>query len=171
MGVGVFAVLATIMIFAQLARPFRWLLRILGGQIRSGPGARLFDGAAALEEAVIETYRRRRPFWAAMLWRLVGWFAGAGEFWLALHFLGSPVGLVEAIMLESLVQAVRTAAFMVPGGIGLQEAALVALAAPIGLSPDIAIALSLIKRVRELLLGSAGLLAWYWLEHRHVRLA
>ena len=65
---------------------------------------------------------------------------------------------VTALLLESLGQAVRGAAFAVPGALGVQETGYVLLAPLAGLTPDVALALSLAKRVRELLLGLPGLL-------------
>ena len=55
---------------------------------------------------------------------------------------------------------------MIPGGFGVQEAALVALGGSIGMTADIAIALSLVKRAREYILGGGGLFAWFLLERQ-----
>jgi uncharacterized membrane protein YbhN (UPF0104 family) len=85
---------------------------------------------------------------------------GAGEVWLALHFLGQPVTWLEAVLLESLGQAVRSTAFAVPGALGVQEGGFLVLGRLLGLPPEVALAVSLVKRVRELLLGVPGLLAW-----------
>jgi uncharacterized membrane protein YbhN (UPF0104 family) len=154
------------MVAAQASKPFGRILRRLGGRLGHGVSARLLGGVAAVEEAVIRSYTRRRAIGACFVWRLLGWFAGAGEFWLAAHLMGATIDPLEAIAIESAVQAVRSAAFMVPGGFGVQEAALVALGGSFGLTPDVALALSLVKRAREYILGSAGLFAWYWLERR-----
>jgi putative membrane protein len=161
-----FLILIAVMVLAQTSQPFGRIMRRLGARLGQGVGARLLGGAAAVEEAVIRSYARRRAIAACFGWRLAGWLAGAAEFWLALHFMGTPVDPLEAIALESAVQAVRSVAFMIPGGFGVQEAALVALGGAFGLGPDVALALSLVKRAREYILGAAGLLAWYWLERR-----
>ena len=63
-------------------------------------------------------------------------------------------------MLESLGQAVRAGAFAVPGALGVQEGGYVMLGRVVGLGPETALALSLAKRVRELVLGIPGLIAW-----------
>jgi uncharacterized membrane protein YbhN (UPF0104 family) len=85
---------------------------------------------------------------------------GAGEVWLALHFLGHPIGFERALLLESLGQAVRTAAFVVPGALGIQEGGYLVLGTVLGLTPETALALSLAKRVREIVLGVPGLVVW-----------
>ena len=121
-------------------------------------------GAAGVDDALRAIYRDRRTLLAAGSWRLAGWLVGAGEVWLAMHFLGHPVGWVEALVLESLGQAVRAAAFAVPGALGVQEGGYLVLGALLGLPPATALALALAKRVRELLLGLPGLLFWQWCE-------
>jgi len=82
--------------------------------------------------------------------------------------MGHPVDLKEAIILESLTNAIRGAAFVVPGGFGVQEGGLVLLGHLMGLAPETALALSLVKRVPDLALGLPGLLAWHWLEVRRL---
>jgi uncharacterized membrane protein YbhN (UPF0104 family) len=75
-----------------------------------------------------------------------------------------PIG--GALALESLSQAARHFIFLVPAGIGVQEASLVAIAHVLGVGNDLAIALSLAKRMREILFGSPALLLWYWKQGR-----
>ena len=70
------------------------------------------------------------------------------------------MGLVEAALLESLGRALRTAAFAIPGAVGVQEGGFIVFGALLGLPAGAALSLSLAKRVRELLLGLPGLLAW-----------
>jgi hypothetical protein len=49
---------------------------------------------------------------------------------------------------------------MVPGALGVQEASLIVLGSVIGLTPDVSLALSLVKRFRELAWGLPGLAMW-----------
>ena len=78
--------------------------------------------------------------------------------------MGVPIGLGDALVLESLSHAVRSAAFIVPGALGIQEAGLIALGALIGIDAQTALALSLVKRAREIAFGAPALLAWQVLE-------
>lgn len=73
------------------------------------------DRAEALDVAVRRIYRRRGALLQSAGWRPGGWFAGAGETWLVFHAMGQPIGLINAIIIESLGHAARTAAFIVPG--------------------------------------------------------
>jgi putative membrane protein len=124
------------------------------------------NGASALDTAIGEGYSRRSRVLLVTIWRLLFRFTMAGEVWLAFYFMGHPISLVEAVILESLGQAVRAVAFAVPAGLGVQEAGFVLLGAVLGLGPEISLALSLAKRLRELLVGLPGLLVWQLAEGR-----
>ncbi len=117
-------------------------------------------GVAALDAAVTRLYQDRRAIAVGGLWHLASWLIGVGEVWLVLSLLGHPVGLVDALLLESLGQAVRAAGFAIPGALGVQEGGFLALGSVLGLPPETSLALSLSKRARELLLGMPGLVAW-----------
>src|SRR5882757_3487607 len=114
--------------------------------------------AESIDLAVDATYRRVRPVAASFLLSLVGWLVGTGEVFLILELLGHPVTWVNALLLESLGQAIRGAAFAIPGALGVQEGGYLLLAPLAGLPPDTGLALSLAKRAREILLGLPGLL-------------
>jgi putative membrane protein len=114
--------------------------------------------AAAIDAAVEAVYRRPGPVIASFLWSAVGWVVGTGEVYLILVLIRHPVSWTDALLLESLGQAIRGAAFAIPGALGVQEGGYLLLAPVAGLTPDAALALSLAKRARELLLGIPGLL-------------
>ncbi|HKL53589.1 MAG TPA: lysylphosphatidylglycerol synthase domain-containing protein [Wenzhouxiangellaceae bacterium] len=120
----------------------------------------LAGGAQAMDKMIAALYSHRRALYQSAALHLLAWFVGIGEVWLALYFLGTPVGLVEAALLESLGRALRTAAFAIPGAVGVQEGGFIVFGALLGLPAGAALALALAKRVRELLLGLPGLLAW-----------
>ena len=114
--------------------------------------------AEAIDVEVQLTYGRTGPVAASFLLSLIGWLVGTGEVYLILLLIHHPVGWIDALLLESLGQAIRGAAFAVPGALGVQEGGYLLLAPLVGLPPDAALALSLAKRARELLLGVPGLL-------------
>jgi putative membrane protein len=120
----------------------------------------IIGGAAALDRQMTALCRDQRAFTIACAWRLLGWVVGAAEVWLALCYLGHPVSVAEALILESLGQTIRSAAFVIPGALGVQETGLILLGSIVGVPAETALALSLIKRVRELALGIPGLLMW-----------
>lgn len=126
----------------------------------------LTGGAAALDRALQALYGRRRAFLACCAWRLAGWLLGVLQVWLLLWLLGGRGGWLDAFALESLGQAAKSAGFAVPGALGLQEGGFAAAALALGLSSHLGVTISLVKRVRDLLLGLPGLLAWQWIEGR-----
>jgi putative membrane protein len=168
-GVMIFGLLLGGFYLAQRAGLFRFLGRLME-RLGNGEGGwlALAGGAGALDGAVEELYGRRGPFSRCLAWRAAGWLLGVGEVWLALRFLGHPVGLGEALVLESLGQAMRSAAFFMPGALGVQEGGYVLLGAAVGLGPETGLELSLVKRVRELLIGIPVLAAWRVLAWREV---
>jgi putative membrane protein len=113
--------------------------------------------AEAIDAAVQLIYGRGAPVAASFLLSLVGWLVGSGEVYLILLLIHHPVGWIDALLLESLGQAIRGAAFAIPGALGVQEGGYLLLAPLAGLPADAALALSLAKRARELLLGLPGL--------------
>jgi putative membrane protein len=144
-------------LFSLLARPLH--------RLASGPGWRALVGnAAALDAEVALRYRRGRALTLCAAWRSLGWLAGGVELWLAFLVLGHPVGLAEAIILESLGQAVRSAGFLIPGGLGVQEGGILMSGIWLGLAPEIVLAAALLKRARELALGVPGLIVWSYLD-------
>lgn len=128
--------------------------------------SRAAEGAGNVDEAVRRIYARRADVWQGIGWRFAARVASAGEVWLAFRFLGHPIDLADAIVIESIGQMVRGAAFAVPAALGVQEGGYMLLAAGIGLTPELGLALSLCKRVRELVIGLSGLIAWKIWEGR-----
>jgi putative membrane protein len=118
----------------------------------------LVSQAEAIDEAVNRVYRRRGRAVRAFVLYLIGWLVGTGEVYLILVLFNSPVSWRDALLLESLGQAIRGAGFAIPGSLGVQEGGYLLLAPLVGLTPNAALALSLAKRTREILLGLPGLL-------------
>lgn len=125
------------------------------------------DQSQSIHAGINDIYRdARRPI-ASGIWHFIAWIVGAGEAWLALSFMGHPLGFSEVLVIESFLLALRMAVF-VPWAAGVQEGGYVALGALFGLGPDAALGLSLLKRARELLTGVPCLLIWQALETRRL---
>jgi putative membrane protein len=168
--IGVAAFAAAIAIFIRLQHSSMFSV-LIGWAQRIAPKSWMssFAGRAeAIDEALVATYRRRTALLSSALVRFVGWVTGVGEVWLTMWALGDPLSLTDSFILESLSAGVRGAAFMVPGALGAQEGGLVLFGAALGIPADLALAISLAKRVRELALGLPGLAAWQWVEGRRL---
>jgi putative membrane protein len=114
--------------------------------------------ADAIDLAVQAAYGRRGRVVASFLLSFIGWVIGTAEVYVVLQLLQFPVSWGDALLLESLGQAIRAAGFAIPGSLGIQEGGFLLLAPLAGLRPETALALSLAKRAREVLLGAPGLL-------------
>ena len=167
-GVGALAAAVASFVLLQHKDMFARFVRLARGVLPEQWLSHFAGSASAADDAVVMAYRNGPVFWRANLLRLIGWTAGAGEVWLVTWCLGQPLGVADAFILESLSSGVRAAAFMVPAAIGVQEGGLVLFGALLGLPVEIGLAISLSKRVRELLLGLPGLFFWYWLEGHYL---
>ena len=143
-------------------RLFRYLRPLVGA------GA-LAEGAASLDEELRASLRRGWALTRAGALQLAAFVSGAFEVWFALRLFGHPVGIEVALVLESMTQAVRHLAFVVPAALGVQEAGLMVFGHAFGISSELALAVSMAKRLRELLCGLPPLLSWQWLEGRRLQ--
>jgi putative membrane protein len=108
---------------------------------------------------------------AGFILHFVAWALGAFEAWIAFHLMGAPVSLAQAAVIDALFTGLRTFAFFIPGAIGVQEAAYVALCALFGVPPGVALAFSLVRRARDFLIGVPSLLGWQMIEGRRALFA
>jgi len=119
--------------------------------------------------AVEQIWHGRRPYViAALLVHALAWMFGTLEVLITLHFMGWPVTLEQAIILESLGTSISIAAFFVPGSWGVQEGGYILIGQMLGLPIQVSLALSFVKRIPDLVLGVPGLLVWYALEARRL---
>ena len=138
------------------------------GMLGRGWADKTAAGAAALQSALREIYQWRARVWASFVLHLVCWIASTLEAWIALRLAGSSLGFRAVLVIEGLVYAARSVAFAVPSAVGVQEGAYVLLGAGLGLTPEMGLALSLVKRGRDLAIGVPPLVAWQLLEGRRL---
>jgi putative membrane protein len=141
----------------------RWLVAF--GETRRWS---LFNHVADLGGRLQQIWRNHRGLSGSFFVHLATVFFGAVEVWIAFKFMDHPVTLAAAIAIESLGQGGKAAAFMLPGGIGVQDGALIAASAIFGVPAEVALAMALIKRVPDLVLGVPSLLIWQALEGRRL---
>jgi putative membrane protein len=123
-----------------------------------------FGAIEALYSQLRSIYANRSGLIAAFAIHSAIWLFGALEVLLILIAMGFPASYPEALIIESLLQAIRGAAFAIPGALGAQEGGLIAICALFGLPAEAAIAMSLIKRVPDVVFGVPSLLGWQMLE-------
>jgi putative membrane protein len=123
--------------------------------------------ATAVTRVVEAVYGKPLRLWACLLLHLLAWFGGAVGAWLILGFIGRPLPFLSVVTIESLLFAIRNAAFFVPSGLGVQEGAYALLGPLFGLPAEAALALSLLKRARDVAVGVPTLISWQLAEGRH----
>jgi glycosyltransferase 2 family protein len=142
------------------SRPIDRFAAILG----RGWAERAAAGAAALHAALAPIYRRKKGLRGGFLLHLACWIASASQAWVALRFAHRGLPFGKVLVIESLLYAIRTLAFAIPNAVGVQEGAYLLFGTAFGLAPDMALALSLLKRARDLVIGLPALGLWQIVE-------
>ena len=131
----------------------------------------LFPNATSAAESaarcIQEIYRRPAGVGLSVLCHCGGWVASALSTWLALLLIGVDAHVWSVLAIESLVCAVRSMAFFVPNGLGVQEVAYAAIAPLFGIGAEIGLAISVLKRARDIAVGLPTLFLCQWTEGRN----
>lgn len=159
-----------------LAAVFVWVQRGASGLIaplaRRIAGERLAAAGGRLQEVRAELdaiYRRPGRIALCALIHFCGWLTTAFAAWVAYHLLGAPISLSAALAIEGLLHLALSAGFLVPGGAGVQELAYTVLGSLFGAPPAISLAVSLLRRARDVVIGVPVLLLWQSVEVRRLR--
>ena len=142
------------------------LIQGLISRFASGREWRALGVVDVLYDSLRSLYARPSRILGGIAVHFFGWIIGTLEVYVCLHFMGYPVSFGEALVIESLAQAVRGAAFAVPGALGAQEGGLIALCGLFGIPAEVALALSLVKRFADLCVGVPGLIGWHLLDRK-----
>jgi len=149
---------------AGLLRIIEWLAGLL---TRRFPALSV-EAVRGLHAELMRLQRDRTALVKATALHLLAWTLGTAETWLALTAMGRYTSLGQAFVIESLGMATRSVGFAVPAALGVQEAGFIVVGELFAVPPETAIALSMVKRARELLVGLPGLVAWQWSEGRRL---
>lgn len=150
---------AAAMVLVQRRLPLRLLERGLARLARRWPALRP-GWIGELQGAILALHADWPRLVVACFWHSAAWVLGAVEIAGVLWLLGVNVTLAEALVIESLAQALRNAGFMLPGALAVQEGAIIGAAALVGVPPGPALAVALVRRAREVMISLPGLIAW-----------
>ncbi len=118
------------------------------------------EGARHLDRALSAFYREHPGrLTLSLLFHFGGWVLGSLEVFLILHFMGIPVSLTTALVIEAFAAAIKSAAFLIPAGLGALEGGNMAVFAAFGLGAGVGLSMTLVRRFRELTWVAAGLVA------------
>ncbi len=143
------------------------LLELAVARFGSATGWRGMPDMVGLHHLMTALYRSPSRLLQGLLWHAITWLLGGLEICLFMHVLGHGIGIGPGLVIESLSQAVKAAGFAVPGALGVQEGGFILVGGLFHISPELAVALSLTKRLREVVLSLPSLLAWHQQEARH----
>jgi glycosyltransferase 2 family protein len=163
LAIGLFAAALGAAMFIVLQRKsfstiVRWMTRLL-------PEAA--GRADAMQRCLTAIYDSPLRLAASLAIHLLSWLATAVWAWFAIRLVGSSLSFSSIVAIEAILYGVRSAAIFVPSAIGIQEAAYALLGPLFGLPAPAALALSLLKRARDVALGVPILLAWQLAEGGH----
>lgn len=138
---------------------------IVGAMVRRLPEAAA--RAKTVHRNFDAIYRSPLRLAVALVIHLSGWFATALWAWIAVRLIGRHLSFSSVLGIESILYGLRSAAFFVPAALGVQEAAYTFLGPLFGLPAPAALAVSLLKRARDIAIGIPVLLAWQVQEGGH----
>jgi len=147
-------------LFLALQRYGHRITGKLAGRLLPGAGA----ATAAVGAALDAIYRSRGRVGISIALHFAGWIASAVGTWIAFRLIGVRVEVTSVMAIESLVYATRSAAVIVPNALGVQEAAYAVLAPLFGVGAEFGLAVSLLKRARDIAVGVPILLIWQVVE-------
>ena len=164
--IGVLAIIGFYVV--QRLGMFRFIGKMISRLASAEDWHSLVHSGHALDGAIRTQYARRTGVIGCCAWTGASLIFGSGEIWIALHALGLHATIVNSVILQSMVLTIRSAVFPVPGALGVQEGGYVLIGNLLGIPGDAAFALSLIARVRELVIGIPGLICWQLIEARRL---
>jgi putative membrane protein len=116
--------------------------------------------------AIEELYDSPPRLAASAALHLVAWIGAGGGTFISFRLVGGHIALFDALALEALLCTLRSVAAFVPAAVGVQEAGYAVLAPLFGFPAEMGLAVSLLKRAREIVLGIPALIYWQGVESR-----
>lgn len=148
-------VAAPLLLLATLLRGHKPLARLVGTRTTRPPA---WVGALLRAEAqsVYLLQHRPRALWRAVAVTLLSWAGIVAEFRLLTQLLEMPLDLLES--LTALVAARLAILLPMPAGLGALEASQALAMSTLELDPSLGVAIALVIRGRDVVLGTVGLL-------------
>ena len=151
---------------AQRLGMFRFVSVIITRLVKSPEWSSLVQSGETLDQTVRDFYARRRGVLACCSWTIVSLIGSSGEIFIALYALSAHPTFLNALILQSMAMTVKSAAFPVPGQLGVQESGYLVVGNLLGIPGETAFAISLLARFRDLIVGIPGLVLWQLIEGR-----
>jgi glycosyltransferase 2 family protein len=164
-GVLVLGGIAAFLCRRQFARLLRaGTARLLKPWVKDAP-----KRADELQQSVENLLHQYGRVTASSLLHLLCWCGGGGNIWLIYHLLGASASVADALAIESMLSSVLSVGLLVPASLGVQELSYVGIGGLFAIPGHFSLALSLIRRARDIIIGAPALLLWQALEARELR--
>ena len=123
--------------------------------------------------ALYEMFSSYQRLAASCALHFAAWVGGGLITYVGFTLVGAEISLLEAFAIEALLCLVKSAGVFVPASLGVQEAGYAILAPLFGIPSELGLAVSLLRRARDVLAGVPALIVWQVLEgkglwHRRV---
>jgi uncharacterized protein (TIRG00374 family) len=92
----------------------------------------------------------KKPFTQLNLFHFLGKWVGFLEVWVIFLYLDAPIGGFDSFLIYSFLQLITILFFFIPSQIGVAEGGTYHLFTWVGLSPEVGVAMALIRRIRTL---------------------
>ena len=145
------------------------LLQKKGADLAQRIAARFFPqvrSGTSFREAIHDLYDSPGRLAVSAALHLLAWIGAGGGTFIAFRLVGGQISLTDALALEALLCTLRSIAAFVPAALGVQEAGYAMLAPLFGLPAEMGLAVSLLKRAREIVIGIPALIYWQMVEGR-----
>jgi len=161
-GLAGFGTTITLSFLAQRFCLSSWLGRLAGGSALSHRLEAALCVIHEVEDRLVSFYTERRArFAGALALALINWLFGVVEVYVLMQFLGHPISFIDAWVIEAMAQLVRAGTSFIPASIGAQEGAIVLACSAITGDSTLGFALSVIRRVREIVWIIGGIGLWW----------
>ncbi len=158
-GMGVFSLLILLFFLFQVTGMLG-VLASWAGRLFKIPKEQGFLNQLHILDGLMSRYYKDHPGRAllSILLAFLGWVVGLGELYLVLYFLGMNPGLTDLWIIEGLAQFIRVGTFFIPLSIGAQEGGLILIFKAMGMTADLGLTVSFVRRIKELAWVALGLL-------------
>jgi putative membrane protein len=146
------------------ASPIMRMIMRLGSRALGGWAGNVDGQMAAIQQALAAIYGQPWRVALGTALHLVGWLGTGVASWIAFRLLGAHIDYLSALGIEALLHAVLATAILVPGYAGVQEAAYAGVGALFGQPAEVSLAVSLLRRARDVALGVPILVVWQAVE-------